>query len=67
MTAQIILSILGQLAISLVCALIAYRMIRWFGQPIQGDERAQAALEKVHQLNRHAREQSQSILQRELH
>ena len=66
MTLQIILSILVQLVISLICALTAYRMIRWFGQPLQGDERAQSALEKVRRLNRHAREQGQRIIQRDL-
>lgn len=66
MNTGLIESIGLQLAASVVCGAVAYRLMRWFGEPIRGDEQAQAALEQMRELHQHAREQSRSLVQREL-
>ena len=66
-TSQMILSIGLQLLASAILALSAYRLMRWLGQPLNGDDRAQAALDQVHRLNRYAREQQERMIQRQLH
>jgi len=67
MSSQMILSIALQLLASAVLGVLAYRLMRWLGQPLQGDDQAKAALNQVRRLNRYAREQSQRIIQRQLH
>ncbi len=67
MNSQMVLSIALQLVASAGLGVLAYRLMRWLGQPLQGDDQAQAALNQVHRLNRYAREQSQRITQRQLH
>jgi hypothetical protein len=67
MSSQMVLSIALQLVASAVLGVLAYLLMRWLGQPLQGDDQAKAALNQVRRLNRYAREQSQRIIQRQLH
>jgi hypothetical protein len=67
MNSQMVLSIALQLVASAGLGVLAYRLMRWLGQPLQGDDQAKAALNQVRRLNRYAREQSQRIIQRQLH
>jgi hypothetical protein len=67
MSSQMVLSIALQLVASAVLVVLAYLLMRWLGQPLQGDDQAKAALNQVRRLNRYAREQSQRIIQRQLH
>jgi len=54
-----------QLAVSLLAGWLAYRAMRWCGQPLAGDEQARAALDRVRSLHEHARRQSRQLLTHE--
>jgi hypothetical protein len=65
MEAQTVHSITIQLAVSAAFAAMAYGLKRWLSGPLNGDDRAQAALDEIHRLHRHAREQSRRVTTRD--
>jgi hypothetical protein len=65
MESQTMFSVVLQLAISAVCAGMAYGLKRWLSEPLRGDDQAQAALDEISRLHQYARERSRRVIYRD--